>query len=111
VGSNLLQEIRKGQVEDKKIQEIKRNIKEEKSPSFLDGVLSYKERVCVPSINELKDRYFMKHMSLLIPFIQEGIRCTVISRLLIGGMKWRETLSSMLLFATLVSESRLNIND
>jgi hypothetical protein len=34
VGSNLLQEIRKGQVEDEKIQEIKRNIKEEKSPDF-----------------------------------------------------------------------------
>jgi hypothetical protein len=34
VGSNLLQEIRKGQVEDEKIQEIKRNIKEEKSPGF-----------------------------------------------------------------------------
>jgi hypothetical protein len=30
VGSSLLQEIRKGQVEDEKIQEIKRNIKEEK---------------------------------------------------------------------------------
>jgi hypothetical protein len=56
VGSNLLQEIRKGQVEDEKIQEIKRNIKEEKSPSFLEGVLWYKERICVPSIKELKDK-------------------------------------------------------
>jgi hypothetical protein len=34
VGSNLHQDIQKGQVEDEKIQEIKRNIKEEKSPSF-----------------------------------------------------------------------------
>jgi hypothetical protein len=42
VGSNLLQEIQKGQLEDDKIQEIKRNIKEEKLPGFLDdeeGVL------------------------------------------------------------------------
>jgi hypothetical protein len=42
VGSNLLQESRKGQVEDEKIQEIKRNIKEEKSPGFSEdeeGVL------------------------------------------------------------------------
>jgi hypothetical protein len=31
VGSSLFQEIRKGQVEHKKIQEMKRNIKEEKS--------------------------------------------------------------------------------
>jgi hypothetical protein len=34
VGSSLLQEIRRGQVEDEKIQEIKRNIKEEMSPGF-----------------------------------------------------------------------------
>jgi hypothetical protein len=42
VGSNLLQEIQKGQEEDKKIQEIKCNIKEEKSLGFLEdeeGVL------------------------------------------------------------------------
>jgi hypothetical protein len=59
VGSNLLQEIRKGQVEDEKIQEIKRNIKEEKSPGFsedVEGVLWYKRRFCVPSIKELKDK-------------------------------------------------------
>jgi hypothetical protein len=59
VGSNLLQEIRKGQVEDEKIQENKCNIKEEKSPDFLEdgeGVLWYKGRICVPNIKELKDK-------------------------------------------------------
>jgi hypothetical protein len=59
VGLNLLQEIKKGQVGDEKIQEIKRNIKEEKSPGFSDddeGVLCYKGRICVPSITELKDK-------------------------------------------------------
>jgi hypothetical protein len=35
VGSSLLQEIRRGQEENEKIQEIKHNIKEEKSPRFL----------------------------------------------------------------------------
>jgi hypothetical protein len=57
VGSNLLQEIWKGQVEGEKIQEIKRNIKEEKSPSFLEdgeGVLWYKGRICVPNDKGLK---------------------------------------------------------
>jgi hypothetical protein len=34
VGSSLLQEILKGQQEDEKVQEIKHNIKEEKSPGF-----------------------------------------------------------------------------
>jgi hypothetical protein len=59
VGSNLLQEIRKGQVEDEKIQEIKRNIKEEKSPEFSEdeeGVLWYKRKICVPNVKELKDK-------------------------------------------------------
>jgi hypothetical protein len=59
VGSNLLQEIRKGQVEDEKIQEIKRNIKEEKSSSFSEDeevVLWYKGRICVPNVKELKDK-------------------------------------------------------
>jgi hypothetical protein len=59
VGSNLLQEIQKDQVEDEKIQEIKCNTKEEKSPVFSEdevGVLWYKGRICVPSIKELKDK-------------------------------------------------------
>jgi hypothetical protein len=59
VGSSLLQEIRKGQVEDEKIQEIKRNIKEEKSLGFSEdeqGVSWYKGRICVPNVNELKDK-------------------------------------------------------
>jgi hypothetical protein len=59
VGSSLLQEIQKGQLEDEKIQGIKHNIKEEKSPGFSeddDGVSSYKGRICVPNIKELKDK-------------------------------------------------------
>jgi hypothetical protein len=55
VGSSLLQEIHIGQLEDEKIQEIKCNIKKEKSPSFMEddqGVLWYKGRICVPNINE-----------------------------------------------------------
>jgi hypothetical protein len=38
VGSSLLQEIQRGQLEDEKVQEIKCNIKEEKSPDFF-GVM------------------------------------------------------------------------
>jgi hypothetical protein len=58
VGSSLLQDIQKGQVEDEKTQEIKRNIENEKSSVFLkdDGVLWYKGRICVPNVKELKDK-------------------------------------------------------
>jgi hypothetical protein len=56
---SLLQEIHKGQVEYEKLQEIKHNIKEEKSPGFMKDdqvVLWYKGRICVPNIKELKDK-------------------------------------------------------
>jgi hypothetical protein len=59
VGSTLLQDIRKGQLEDEKNQEIRHNIKEEKSPRFTEddqGVLWYKGRICVPNVKELKDK-------------------------------------------------------
>jgi hypothetical protein len=59
VGSNLFQEIRKGQVEDEKIQKIKHNVKEEKSPGISEdeeGVLWYKGRICVSNVKELKDK-------------------------------------------------------
>jgi hypothetical protein len=38
---------------------IERNIKEEKSPRFVEddqGVLQYKGRICMPNVKELKDR-------------------------------------------------------
>jgi hypothetical protein len=57
VGSSLLQEIQRGQLEDEKVQEIKRNIMEEKSPGFSEDdedVLWYKGRICVPNVMELK---------------------------------------------------------
>jgi hypothetical protein len=59
VGSSLLQEIQRGQLEDEKIQEIKRNIKEEKSLGFSEDdevVLWYKGRICVPNVKQLKDK-------------------------------------------------------
>jgi hypothetical protein len=59
VGSSLLQEIRKGQVEDEKIQEMKHNIKEEKSSRFLkdeEGVLWYKGSISVSNIKDMKHK-------------------------------------------------------
>jgi hypothetical protein len=46
-------------LEDEKIQKIKCNIKEEKSPGFSeddDGMLWYKGRICVPNVKELEDK-------------------------------------------------------
>jgi hypothetical protein len=55
VSSSLLQEIHRDQVEDEKIKEIKRNIKEEKSPGFLKDdqeVFWYKGRIYVSNVKE-----------------------------------------------------------
>jgi hypothetical protein len=59
VGSSLLQEIQRGQLEDEKVQEINHNIRGEKLSGFSEddeGVLWYKGMICVPNINELKDK-------------------------------------------------------
>jgi hypothetical protein len=88
VGSNLLQGIRKGQLEDEKVQQIKRNIKEEKSPAFLEdeeGVLWYKGRICVPNVKELKDKILCEAHEFAYS-IHPGVNSTRISRLLIDGM-------------------------
>jgi hypothetical protein len=89
VGSGLLQEILKGQVEEEKIQEIKRNIKEEKSPGFLEddeAGLWYKGRICVPNIKKWKDKILRDAHESAYSIHPDGIRCTMISRPLIGGM-------------------------
>jgi hypothetical protein len=59
VGSSIIQEIQRCQLEDEKVQDIKHNIKEEKSPNFSEddeGVLWYKGRICVPNVKEIKDK-------------------------------------------------------
>jgi hypothetical protein len=59
VSSSLLQEIRRGQLEDEKVQGIKRNIKEEKLSGFSkddESVLWYKGRIYVPNIKKLKKK-------------------------------------------------------
>jgi hypothetical protein len=58
VDSTLEQDIRKGQLEDDKIQEIKEQIKEEKAPGFSiddQGTLWYKKRLCVPQAKEIRE--------------------------------------------------------
>jgi hypothetical protein len=81
VSANILQEIRKGKVEDEKIQEIKRNIKEEKSLGFLEdeeGVLWYKGKICVPNVKELKDKVLREAHESAYFIHLGGIRCTKI---------------------------------
>jgi hypothetical protein len=53
VDSTLEQDIRKSQLKDAKIQEMKEQIKEDKAPRFSvdeQGTLLYKKRLCVPEV-------------------------------------------------------------
>jgi hypothetical protein len=58
VEATLEQDIRKGQHEDAKIQEIKEQIKEDKAPGFSiddQGTLWYKKHICVPKLKEIRE--------------------------------------------------------
>jgi hypothetical protein len=58
VDLTLEQDIRKGQLEDTKLQDIKEQIKEEKAPGFSvdeQGTLWYKKRLCVPEVKEIRE--------------------------------------------------------
>jgi hypothetical protein len=58
VEATLEQDIRKGQLEDAKIQEIKEQIKEDKAPGFSiddQGTLWYKKCICVPELKEIRE--------------------------------------------------------
>jgi hypothetical protein len=58
VTSTLQHDIRKGQLGDAKIQEIKEKIKEDKAPGFSvhdQGTLWYKKHICVPEIKEIRE--------------------------------------------------------
>jgi hypothetical protein len=55
----LEQEIRKGQVEDPKIQEIKEMIEAGKAPNFTEdeyGTVWFRKRICVPNVDHLREK-------------------------------------------------------
>jgi hypothetical protein len=58
VEPTLEQEIRKGQIGDAKIQEIKDLITEDKGPEFMEDeqdTVWFKDRICVPNIDSLRE--------------------------------------------------------
>jgi hypothetical protein len=111
VGSSLIQEIRRGQLEDEKIQEIKRNIKEEKSSGFSEEdecVLWYNGSICVPNFNELNDK-------ILHEAHESGYSIHPGGNKMYHDLKttywWYGMKRDVAEFATLVSESKPSIND
>jgi hypothetical protein len=58
VDSTLEQDIRKGQLDDAKIQEIKEQIMKDKAPEFSvdeQGLLWYKKHLCIPEVKEIRE--------------------------------------------------------
>jgi ribonuclease HI len=90
VDSTFKKDIRNGQLEDAKIQEIKEQIKEDKTPGFSvdeQGTLWYKKHLCVPDVKEIRELILREaHDSAYS--IHPGVpRCTMISTVDIGGME------------------------
>ena len=57
VESTLEQDIRKGQLDDKKIKEIKEQMKEGKAPDYTEdaqGTIWFKKMICVPDIESIR---------------------------------------------------------
>lgn len=50
-----------------------------------DGTLWYLERLCVPNVDSLQKRFWLRHMSHTMLFIPVLQRCIMISRRCIGG--------------------------
>ena len=76
--STLEQDIRKGQLEDEKIKEIRELMKVGKAPDFTkdaQGTIWFKKRICVPDIESIRETILLKPMIQLILFIQEVLRC------------------------------------
>jgi hypothetical protein len=114
VGSSLLQEIRRGQQEDEKVQEIKRNIKEEKSSGFSkddEGVLRYKGRICVPNVKELMVKIFREAHESAYSIHPGGNKMYHDLKATYWWYGMKKMWLSILPFVTLVSESKLSIND
>jgi hypothetical protein len=58
VDSTLEQDIRRGKLDDAKIQEIKEQIKEDKAPVFSvddQGTLWYKKHIYIPDLKEIRE--------------------------------------------------------
>jgi hypothetical protein len=59
VEPTLEQEIRKGQLEDPKIQEIKEMIEAGKAPDFIEdehGTVLFRKRICVPDVDDVHEK-------------------------------------------------------
>jgi hypothetical protein len=74
----LEQEIRKGQVGDAKIQEIKDLITEGRGPEFTEdeqGTVCFKDRICVPEIDSLRETILKEPMILITLSTLVALRC------------------------------------
>jgi hypothetical protein len=79
VEPTLEQEIRKGQIGDAKIQEIKDLITEGRGPDFTEdeqGTIWFKNRICVPDINSLRETILKRHMTQFTLSTLVVPRCT-----------------------------------
>jgi len=89
VTPTLEQEIRKGQLDDVKLQEIVENIVIGKAPGFRideSGTLWFGKRICVPEVKAIRDAILREAHDSAYSIHLEVPRCTWILKRSIGGM-------------------------
>jgi hypothetical protein len=114
VKPTLEQEIRKGQIGDAKIQEIKDLITEGRGPEFTEdeqGTVWSRTGYVFLRLTAFVRLYWRKPMTLIILFILVALRCIRIWSRSTGGMGWKEIWLHTWLCVMCVKESKLNIKD
>jgi ribonuclease HI len=110
----LEQEIRKGQIDDAKIQEIKDLINEGRGPEFTEmSKAQYGSRTGYVFLRLIAFMrlYWRKPMILITLFTLVALRCIRIWSRSTGGMGWKEMWLHTWLSVMCVKESRPNIKD
>lgn len=75
--------------------------KENKADFYIrsDGIPCYQDRVCFPTDETLKKRYWKRHIVANTLFIPKIEWCIKICMTIIGGMTWKERYASLFLEA------------
>ena len=89
VRSVLRDRIKAAQSRDPVLVELEENIRSEKFTDFTiddEGILWINGRLCVPDVDNLREKSLNKHILQLIVYIQVLQRCTTALEIFTGGM-------------------------
>ena len=87
--SSLVVEVKSNKHLDPLLMKLKKSFLGKMNESFFqegDGVLRYQGRMCVPNVDDLRNKILYKFMEPVTLFIRVLLRCTIILERCFGGM-------------------------